>query len=120
MNCPSRSDFTRFIGALIGVAMGAFLALFLACLIFPAPDADFGAAGVGTLDWVRPMTRHEAREMGFYLLTLIAAGVFGYVGASRQIQNLFSAWAVHLGVHDIRRSVVRYLRCSHWRQYRPD
>ena len=83
MNRLSRPDFARFLGALFGVAIGAALALFLACLIFPAPDADFGAGGLGTLDSVKSATRHEAREMGFYFLTLIIGGISSYIGASR-------------------------------------
>ncbi len=55
----------------------------LVSVFFPAPDVKFGAAGVGTLDWVKPAIRHEQRESGFYLLTLILGGVSGYVGASR-------------------------------------
>jgi hypothetical protein len=83
MNCLSHRDFARLIGALFGVAMGAGFALFLACLIFPPPDAGLGAASSSTLNWAKSWSRQEDREMAFYFLTLIFGGVLGYIGASR-------------------------------------
>lgn len=86
----------RLIGALFGVALGAFIALFLVGLVFPPPDVNFGAAGVGTLDWMNQASvRHEAREMAFYLLTLLVGGTLGYVGASRWFGGRqLNPWAV--------------------------
>jgi hypothetical protein len=81
----SQEDFARLAGALVGVALGAAAALALACLVFPPPDAAYDAARHGTLDWARAWGRHEEREKGFFLFTLLFGGVFGYVGASRSI-----------------------------------
>ena len=78
-----QQDFARFVGALFGVSLGSAFALALACLIFPAPAADYDAARQGTLAWAKSWGHQEEREMAFFFLTLIFGGTLGYVGASR-------------------------------------
>jgi hypothetical protein len=78
-------DFARLIGALFGVAVGAALALGLACLIYPPPAEDFETARYGLLEWVKTMGRNEGREMAFFFLTLMLGGGFGWAGASRYL-----------------------------------
>ena len=83
MDRLDRQDFSRLIGALLGVSMGAALALAAACLIFPAPAEGFATTRYGVLEWVKPQGRHEEREMAFFFLTLVFGGALGWVGASR-------------------------------------
>jgi hypothetical protein len=83
MDRLSREDFSRLIGALLGVSMGAALALAAACLIFPAPAEGFATTRYGVLEWVKPQGRHEEREMAFFFLTLVFGGTLGWVAASR-------------------------------------
>jgi hypothetical protein len=76
----SNSDLAQLFGALIGVAIGAALALVLACVIFP-PLGAYESGRAGTLDWAKGWARQEDREKGFYALTLLLGGTFGYLGA---------------------------------------
>ena len=85
MDRLDRQDFSRLIGALLGVSMGAALALAAACLIFPAPAEGFATSRYGVLEWVKPQGRHEEREMAFFFLTLIFGGTLGWLGASRYV-----------------------------------
>ena len=82
MDRLSGQDFSRLIGALFGVSIGAALALATACFVFPAPAGGFEAGHYGVLEWVRPQGRHEEREMAFFFLTLVFGGTFGWVGAA--------------------------------------
>ena len=83
MDRLSRQDFSRLIGALLGVSMGAALALAAACLIFPAPAEGFATSRYGVLEWVKSQGRHEEREMAFFFLTLAFGGALGWLGATR-------------------------------------
>jgi hypothetical protein len=90
-----QEDFCRLVGALFGVATGAAIALALACLLFPAPDSGYDAAGQGTLEWARSWGRQEDREKAFFVLTLIFGGGLGYVGAAWLIAgHRISVWTI--------------------------
>jgi hypothetical protein len=85
MNRLDQRDFARLIGALMGVAIGAMLALALACLLFAPPGGGFDAGRYGTLEWVKSWGHREEREMAFFLFTLIFGGAFSCVGAMRYV-----------------------------------
>lgn len=78
-------DFSRLIGALFGVSIGAMLALVTACFVFPAPADGFETARFGAAEWLKGSGRHEEREMGFFFFTLIFGGTFGGIGASHYL-----------------------------------
>ena len=80
-----QQDFARFVGALIGVAMGAMIALALACVLFAPPGGGFDTGRYGTLEWVKGWGRREEREMAFFAFTLIFGGTLSCVGAARYI-----------------------------------
>lgn len=82
----SQSDLTRLVGALIGVAAGALLALVLACAAFPTHgSAAITPNKVGALAWAvqgwGSRDFHEDREKIFYLATLIFGGSSGLLCA---------------------------------------
>src|SRR6202043_2779826 len=76
----ARSDFNRFYGALIGVAIGAALAVSITCVSFPPPSAS-DPASLGTLEWTKGWARHDERKMAFFVLTLLLGGTLGGIGA---------------------------------------
>jgi hypothetical protein len=76
----ARSDFDRFYGALIGVTIGAALAVSIACVSFPPPSAS-DPASLGTLEWTKGWARHDERKMAFFVLTLLLGSALGGIGA---------------------------------------
>ncbi len=85
MDRLDRQDFARLVGALFGVAMGAAVALGIACLVFPATPDGFETDRFGLLDWVKPQGRHEDREKALFFLTLALGGTLGWLGAARYV-----------------------------------
>ena len=73
--------FDRLFGALIGVAIGAFIAIAIACAIFPPPSVAYDPASLGTLEWVKGWAHQEQREKAFYALSLLFGGGLGVAGA---------------------------------------
>jgi hypothetical protein len=83
--CPlSKCDWARLVGALLGGAIAASLAVVLACVIFP-PGGAYDPEYVGALEITKAWGRQEDREKAFYVLTLFLGPSLGWLAARAEI-----------------------------------
>jgi hypothetical protein len=74
--------FRLFAQACLGVVVGALLGLAIARIAFPA-DGRPATVPDGLLAWTLPAVWLKPREKGFYLLSLMLGGMFGYFATYR-------------------------------------
>ncbi|HLN38115.1 MAG TPA: hypothetical protein VK337_10060 [Xanthobacteraceae bacterium] len=93
--------FRLFAQACLGIVVGVLLGLAIARLAFPA-DGRPATVPDGLLAWTLPAVWLKPREKGFYLLSLVLGGMFGYFATYRILPGRLAArnllWALIVSV----------------------